>query len=303
MTGSYFTRLRAAAENVRTVLSSKGVHPGRLKFGGEGEIEPKAPWIPTDANSMFLGNRAMGDWAEAGLETAIEAARTGLHAVHYGDTDQIAAGDPGFRAHYLAEIEATRIYGKRPDLLLYDEACLPSPDHFIGKRVSEGMNEASRASAAIEVRSSKFKALRYMAVREREKSEGKKVDRESPSFTVKVEDLIIVYRWMERFGVPQSYMQVFLDCVYGINFLGLFEIIGSGTGFKMEKPRASQNKATIMVPITSGSLIAVCTEEPEFFAEVRETKLGRVDSYVVPKGGCFELDPVAFREIVLPPSS
>lgn len=295
----YFPKLQAAAANVREVLLAKGVSPDRLNFGGEGVVVAKASRIPTDANSMFLGNRAMGDWAETSLARSISTSGSGWHPVHYGDSDRIAAGEPNFKEHYLAELEATRIYGKRPDLLIYRDNLAPAADHFIGKRVAETSEVARLATAAIEVRSSKFKALRYMAVRQGEKSEGKKVDRESPSFTVKVEDLIIVYRWMERFDVPQSYVQVFLDSIFGINFLDLFNIIGSGSGFKIEKPRASQNKTTLMVPITSGSLVAVCAREPEFITEIRETKLGRVDSFVAPKGGSFELDPSAFGKVIL----
>jgi hypothetical protein len=52
-----------------------------------------------------------------------------------------------------------------------------------------------RALAAIEVRSSKFEALKYMAVRQKQRDDGNKTGRETPSFTVKVEDLVIVYRW------------------------------------------------------------------------------------------------------------
>ena len=52
--------------------------------------------------------------------------------------------------------------------------------------------------AAVEVRSSKFEALTYMKVRKEQRAAGKTKARETPSFTVKVEDLVIVYRWLER---------------------------------------------------------------------------------------------------------
>lgn len=296
---TYFERLSSAAANVRQVLEAKGVCAKRLNFGGEGALDPKKPRVPTDANSMFLGNRALGDWAETRLAVCIDESKAEFQAIHYGDSDRIAAGDPGFKSHYLAELAATRTYGKRPDLLIYPHLESPAKDRFTGMQVADTFVIARSATAAIEVRSSKFKALRYMSVREQEKREGKKVDREAPSFTVKVEDLIIVYRWMERFGVPQSYVQVFLDSIFGINFLSLFEIIGSGAGFKIEKPRASQNKTTIMVPITAGSRLATCTSPPDFVAEIRETRLGRVDSFVAPTGGTFELDLAEFEKVVL----
>jgi hypothetical protein len=166
--------------------------------------------------------------------------------------------------------------------------------------VTETEAFASQALAAVEVRSSKFKALQYMRVRELERETGAKVDRLCPSFTVKVEDLIIVYRWMERFQVPECYTQVFFDSIFGINFLQIFEVIGSGKGFKIETPRQSQLKATIMIPITSGHQIAVSSEPPEFRTEIRETRLGRVDAFVAPVGGKFTLDPVALNAVLFP---
>ena len=99
-----------------------------------------------------------------------------------------------------------------------------------------------RAIAAAEVRLSKGEALLYMAVRKKQRDEGNKSARETPSFTVKVEDLIIVYRWLERYGVAQSYCQVFFDSIFGINFLNIFEIIASNSGFTIEKPEKSQGE-------------------------------------------------------------
>jgi hypothetical protein len=160
--------------------------------------------------------------------------------------------------------------------------------------------DACQAIAAVEVRSSKLKALHYMRVREEERRAGIKGGRPCPSFTVKVEDLIIVYRWMERFNVPECYAQVFFDSIYGINFLQVFEIIGSGSGFTIENPRESQEKATIMIPITSGVQIATCVEPPKFKTLVRENRLGRVDAFVAPVGGKFTLDPTTLSAVLFP---
>lgn len=154
-----------------------------------------------------------------------------------------------FKKYYLSELESTRVYGKRPDLLLYGVDNLPAGNALADKPISATEEVAKLALAAIEVRSSKFRAIHYMCVREEERENGKKGVRLCPSFTVKVEDLIIVYRWMERFRVKQSYMQVFLDSIFGINFLNIFELIGEGKNIVIEKPKQSQEKATIMVTI------------------------------------------------------
>lgn len=296
----YFERLKQAANRVTEVLSAKGVAADRLYFGGEGPPLTKKPRIPVDANSNFLGNRAMGDWAESALKALLMENSSDFHPIHYGDTGEISAGDEAFKDYYLAELEATRVFGKRPDLLLYTSEVTPSEDEFREKAVAATETLACRATAAIEVRPSKFKALQYMSVREMEREAGIKVARTCPSFTVKVEDLIIVYRWMERFQVPECYTQVFFDSIFGINFLGIFEIIGSGSGFKIETPKQSQEKATIMIPITSGHRIALGLEPPDFRTVMRETRLGRVDAFVAPVGGKFVLDPKALNSVLFP---
>lgn len=232
----------------------------------------------------------MGDWAEETLKNTINGQQTIHQALHYGDTNELAAGDDLFQAYYLSELESTRVYGKRPDLLLYDISKLPAKDALADKPISDTEELAKLAAAAIEVRSSKFKAIQYMRVREEERTNGKKGVRLCPSFTVKVEDLIIVYRWMERFRVRQSYVQVFLDSIFGINFLNVFELIGEGKNIVIEKPKQSQEKATIMIPITFGHQIASCVKPPQFQMRIQETRLGRVDAFVAPDEGEFVLN-------------
>jgi len=68
----------------------------------------------------------MGDWAESTLKELIAGNSSNLSPVHYGDTNQIAAGDTGFKEYYLGELEATRVFGKRPDLLVYCTDIAPS---------------------------------------------------------------------------------------------------------------------------------------------------------------------------------
>jgi len=240
----------------------------------------------------------MGDWAERMLSVALLRALPEWKVVQYGSTDRIAAGHPEFRTRYLAGLEETRQFGKRPDLLLFPGSASVQAD--VSERSHPDTESlVKQAVAAVEVRSSKLEALTYIAVRRRQREAGKRTGREAPSFTVKVEDLIIVYRWLERHNVPESYVQVFFDSVFAINFLDIFAIIGNGSGFTIEKPKKSQEKATIMIPITSGTQIGRATDIPTFGAEHRVTGLGRHDAYVVPQGGGFELDAAAARKVLL----
>lgn len=296
---AYFARLKGTLEGVVTNLRAKGIHERHLSFGGEGAVPTRKPTVPTDARSEFLANRAMGDWAERMLADALLRALPEWKVAQYGDTNRIAAGHPEFRSSYLAGLEGTRQYGKRPDLLLFPASASVAAD-LSTRSHSECEAVAKQAIAAIEVRSSKFEALTYMAVRQRQRAKGKAAGRETPSFTVKVEDLLIVYRWLERCRVPESYCQVFFDSVFAINFLGIFSIIATGSGYSIETPEKSQVKATIMIPITSGTQVGRATAMPTFAAEHRVTALGRHDAYVVPQGGGFELDAAEMKKVLLP---
>jgi hypothetical protein len=295
---AYFSRLRTTLEGVIENLRQKGIDGRHLAFGGEGQPPARKPTVPTDARSEFLANRAMGDWAERKLSAAFLHALPGCKVVQYGSTDRIAAGHAEFKARYLAGLEETRRFGKRPDLLLFPANAAVDVD--VSER-SHAETEAlvNNAVAAVEVRSCKFEALTYIAVRKGQRDSGKKTGRETPSFTVKVEDLVIVYRWLERHRVPQSYCQVLFDSVFAISFLDIFTTIGNGSGFTVETPEKSQEKATIMIPITSGAQIGRATAIPTFAAEHRVTELGRHDAYVVPQGGGFELDAAATKRVLL----
>ncbi len=297
MNGQYFEQLKGTLDGVVANLTKKGIEQHHLAFGGEGTKPARKPTVPTDARSEFLANRAMGDWAERMLSAALLAALPKWKVAQYGNTERIAAGHPEFKARYLAGLEETRLFGKRPDLLLFPatfavEADLSERGH------AETEATVKQAAAAIEVRSSKFEALTYMAVRQRQRAAGQTTGRETPSFTVKVEDLVIVYRWLERHGVPQSYCQVFFDSVFAINFLDIFATIASGSGYSIETPAKSQQKATIMIPITRGLQVGKATGLPTFAAEHRVTELGRHDAYVVPRGGGFVLYPEMMHQML-----
>jgi hypothetical protein len=297
----YFNRLAKTVPGVVKTLAAKGIHVNRLGFGGAGPPPARKPTVPTDARSEFLANRAMGDWAEKSLSAALVQAFPKWSVVQYGDTGRIAAGHPDFKQQYIAGLEETRLRGKRPDLLLFQQDLLVASDlSEIPQAETEQL--VQKAIAAIEVRSSKFEALTYMRVRKTQRQAGTSSGRETQSFTVKVEDLVIVYRWLERHCVPQGYCQVFFDSIFAINVLKIFTTIASGQGYCIETPAKSQEKATIMIPITAGLQVGTATSLPTFRAEHRITALGRHDAYVVPDGGGFAIDPDKTRAVLIGPA-
>lgn len=174
-------RLKQTLDGVVANLRSKGIHERHLSFGGEGVIPARKPTVPTDARSEFLANRAMGDWAEQRLAEAIVRACPEWKVSQYGDTNRIAAGHPDFKAFYLAGLERTRQIGKRPDLLLFPAAATVDADLSLRSH-AETEALVKQAVAAVEVRSSKFEALTYMAVRKRQHETGTGVRRCRPQF-------------------------------------------------------------------------------------------------------------------------
>ena len=294
---SYLNNVTSQLPEVISVLEAKGIEPRYLQFGGELPVEGKI-FVPTDARSEFLANRAMGDWAEDSLSAALANGLIENKVVKYGDSDSTAAGEPGFREQFLKAKEDTRVYGKRPDLLLFNDD-IDVPSDLTGFARETADEFARQANIGLEVRSSKQQALKYMKVKKEDAlTKGKAAGKIDLSFTVKVEDLKIVYRWLEVCGIPQLYCQVFFDSVFAINVLDIYKTISSGTGFTIEKPDKSQNKATIMIPITGGTQIAHFQNPPEFDVDIRETRTGRIDAFVKPIGGNLVLDVDAFRSLL-----
>lgn len=285
---NYLTALNQLTPKLVAALKAKKIHKRYLVFGSVGEAPAKKPYVPNNANSEFLANREMGDWAEESLKSALHAADTTISVSHYGDTGSMIAGAPGFKEMYLAGLEETRIRGKRPDLLVFPKTLNVQPD-LTTLPDAQRTHLAKQSIGAIEVRSSKFDALTYIAARKAEREAGKKGARDTPNFTVKIEDLKIVYRWIKNFEVPQIYAQVFFDSIFAINFLTIISAIIEGE-FVIEKPAKSQEKATIMIPITVGKKIGSATSNPQFTAVHNVTRLGRHDAYVKPIDGGFTIN-------------
>ena len=131
-----------------------------------------------------------------------------------------------------------------------------------------------------------FKQLK-IAVKEIQK-------RDYLSITPKVEDIKVVYKWIETFNVPHFYFQVFFDKVYGVSFEQILTFISNsdneGIIFSVEKDNKNQNKTTIKINSKSGKLIADKVEEPQHISIRKEMARGRLLFYVKFEGGKVCLD-------------
>ena len=122
------------------------------------------------------------------------------------------------------------------------------------------------------------------------------------SITPKVEDLKVVYKWIETFNVPHFYFQVFFDKVYGISFERILEIISDPDNecsiFSVESDTKNQNKTTIKINSNSGIVLASKVEEPQHESIRKEMNRGRLLFYVSFKGGVAYLDIDNLKEIL-----
>lgn len=114
------------------------------------------------------------------------------------------------------------------------------------------------------------------------------------SITPKVEDIKVVYKWIETFNVPHYYFQVFFDKIYGISFEQILSIISDsdneGSIFSIEQDTKNQNKTTIKIRSNAGYEIAYKVDEPCHNSVRKETNRGRLLFYVSFQGGTAYLD-------------
>ena len=85
------------------------------------------------------------------------------------------------------------------------------------------------------------------------------------SITPKVEDIKVVYRWIEKFNVPHYYFQVFFDKSYGISFQKIFLLITDsekeGEFYEISEDIKNQNKTTIKINTRKTTQIAYKIKE------------------------------------------
>lgn len=150
------------------------------------------------------------------------------------------------------------------------------------------------STRAFEEVNSKFKDLKD-CIRKIQK-------RDYLSITPKVEDIKVVYKWIETYNVPHYYFQVFFDKVYGISFEQILNIISDsnneGSIFSIEQDTKNQNKTTIKIRSNVGCEIAYRVDEPCHSSVRKEMERGRLLFYVSFHGGTAYLDLENLKSIL-----
>lgn len=122
------------------------------------------------------------------------------------------------------------------------------------------------------------------------------------SITPKVEDLRVVYTWVQRYNVPHFYIQVFFDKAYGISFERILSLIGDpaleGKEYFIESDVKNQGKTTIKINATheSNVLEKICL--PEHYSEMKELNRGRLLYYVKFKDSISAINKNQFEKLL-----
>lgn len=123
------------------------------------------------------------------------------------------------------------------------------------------------------------------------------------SITPKLEDLVLVNRWIQKYGVKHYYLQVFFDKAYVIPFHKILELTcdphKEGEVFSIERDVKNQGKTTIKVNVHIGKEILKRIDMPNHQSALKELARGRLLFYVTFQGGRGYLDSAVFsKEIV-----
>jgi len=120
------------------------------------------------------------------------------------------------------------------------------------------------------------------------------------SITPKVEDIALVNRWIQRFGVKHYYLQVFFDKAYLIPFEQILEIAKDtkkeGEIFSVERDVKNQGKTTIKINVQVGREVIGRIDMPDHHSQMKKLERGRLLFYVTFEGGRGYLDGPLLKE-------
>jgi len=112
LTISLYDNIMTEYRDIIQEICSK-IHTGIIDFN---EPRSKAS-MPTQASSEFITNKQQGDWAEDVIFRAINNNSDNIVAVRYGKSDDLVAGDIGFKEFfnkYQEELDSICYYsGKK----------------------------------------------------------------------------------------------------------------------------------------------------------------------------------------------
>lgn len=290
---------------IRVKLLSSRIPPALVDL----TLKRKRGTAPTQAFSDFITHSEQGDWAELLFFNALKGSRIPYIPVRYGRSDKIIAGDPMFKQFYNSYQDELDSIGKRPDILLFKKSDYQSSwGENISQLTSDELNLiVPKAVAGFEIRSSAYLAKKFIP----------KKEKSSLSFTPKVEDLLVVLKWIKTFGVPHYYVQVFFDSIYIISFeeillllkkakfltkgvinKKLIGFIKEQKVFEIEKNPHNQFKETIHIYLNHGHILSTKIIEPTLIGNRKELAGGRLLHHVSFSGGKTKINSSVLLKLI-----
>ena len=122
------------------------------------------------------------------------------------------------------------------------------------------------------------------------------------SITPKIEDVKVVYKWVETFNVPHYYFQVFFDKSYGISFKNILSLLTEpskeGEYYEISQDIKNQNKTTVKINTRNTNQVAYKVIEPEHKSVRRTMGRGRLLFYVSFDKGAAYLDINSLKSLL-----
>lgn len=252
---------------------------------------------PTQAFSDFISHNEQGFWAEDLFYSGLINTNLPLVPVRYGKADKIIAGDPEFKEFYNQYQDELDSIGKRPDIIIFDKNKYKSEwgKDISGLKKEELDSIVPLSIAAFEVRSSAYLTKKFIS----------KKGRSSLSFTPKVEDILVILKWINTYGVPHFYVQVFFDRIYILPFVKILGLLVSMeesiNNFIIERNPKNQFKDTIHIPLSNGLLLSDVVIQPEVIGVRKELASGRLLHHVSFVGGSAALDKNLLLDLIKKP--
>ncbi|AMR27556.1 restriction endonuclease [Hymenobacter psoromatis] len=126
--------------------------------------------------------------------------------------------------------------------------------------------------------------------------------RDHLSITPKIEDLRVVYHWVQTYGVPHFYVQVFFDRAYALSYEHILTLLtdpaNEETRYFTEGDVKNQKKMTVKINPEEGYLLAPSVDEPDHASRRKELRRGQLLFYVTFTNGAAQLDSAALAKLL-----
>jgi type II restriction enzyme len=160
----------------------------------------------------------------------------------------------------------------------------PDWQTFLTHLVRQGIDPAASAPRVISRRSTAQLSRVSDLTKELKQRLKLLTQRDFLSLTPKAEDLTLVYRWIQSFGVPHHYCQVFFDRAVMLSFEEILEILATpereNRDYFIESDEKNQGKVTFKINVQLGREVLYDISLPRHQSAMKELPKGRLLFYV-----------------------